>query len=295
MRSPRRARIGSPRAPASRGLLVAAEVAVALVLLVGAASADSQLRQRAVGRSGLRPAPRRHRRPWPCPARSIRPPSARRSSTRISSSGCGRFRAWWRSAPSISCRSRGSTSTAPSRSKGSPIPGAVVDMSYHGYPYAAGYRVATPGYLEALGVRLLQGRTLSDARSARDSHRRRWSIRHSCGDICRTRIRSVYDSDTAGMDPVNPTFTIVGVVADVHHASLFAPAHRRSSCARYQAPSRARRHHDRGRSGRRRPSSRRSRAGVRGCSAAVRARRRRRDVDRSIACSRIRLPIAGLR
>ncbi len=118
-------------------------------------------------------------------------------------------------------------------------PGAVVDMSYRGYPYAAGYRVATPGYLEALGVRLLQGRTLSDADRPGQPPAavvNQAFVRRYLPNTNAIGVRFRY----AGMDPVNPTFAIVGVVADVHHNSLIRAGAPEVFVCAYQAPSRTR-------------------------------------------------------
>jgi len=108
-----------------------------------------------------------------------------------------------------------------------------------GYTASAGYRVATPGYLEALGVRVVQGRTLDDSdRPGRPPSavvneafvRQYLAARNPIG------VRFNY----AGMDPVNPVFTIVGVVGDVHHRSLVRAAAPEVFVCAYQQPFRTR-------------------------------------------------------
>jgi putative ABC transport system permease protein len=121
---------------------------------------------------------------------------------------------------------------------GTSDPGAVVDTSYHDAPYAADYRVATPGYLEAIGTRLVQGRLL-------DEHDRPGQpeaavvnqafVRRYLPGTNPIGVRFKY----AGMDPVNPVFTIVGVTADVRQASLVRSSVPEVYVCAYQAPTRA--------------------------------------------------------
>ncbi len=104
---------------------------------------------------------------------------------------------------------------------------------------SAGYRVATPGYLEAMKVRLLRGRTLLDSDRAgtqpvavvNDAFVRRY-LPHT--NPLGVRFRYF------GMDPVNPVFTIVGVVRDVHHRSLVRAVAPEVFVSAYQQPFRAR-------------------------------------------------------
>jgi predicted permease len=104
---------------------------------------------------------------------------------------------------------------------------------------SAGYRVATPGYLEAAGLRLLQGRTLDDGDRpgalpvavVNQAFVRRYLERTNPIGV-RFRFN--------GMDAVNPTFTIVGVVGDVHHRSLVRPVSPEVFISVYQQPFRAR-------------------------------------------------------
>jgi putative ABC transport system permease protein len=108
-----------------------------------------------------------------------------------------------------------------------------------GYRYSAGYRVGTPGYLEALGVRVLQGRTLQDSDRAGQPPAAVVNAAFVRRYLARTNplgVRFKY----AGMDPVNPVFTIVGVVGDVHHDSLLKPSLPEVFVSAYQMPYRTR-------------------------------------------------------
>ena len=103
--------------------------------------------------------------------------------------------------------------------EGHPDAGAIADNSYDGFKYSAGYKVVTAGYFEALHVRLRQGRLLNDADDA--AHPAvavvselfaRQFLPHT--DPIGVRFKF------GGMEPVNPYITIVGVVDDVHFQSL---------------------------------------------------------------------------
>jgi putative ABC transport system permease protein len=104
---------------------------------------------------------------------------------------------------------------------------------------SAGYRVATPGYLEAAGLRLLQGRTLQDGDRAGAL---------PVAIVNQAFVRQYLPSTPAigvrfkftGMDEVNPVFTIVGVVGDVHHRSLVRAVEPEVFISAYQQPFRAR-------------------------------------------------------
>jgi predicted permease len=106
------------------------------------------------------------------------------------------------------------------------------------FPYA-GYRVATPGYLEAAGIPLLKGRTLNEtdregaipAAVVNQSFARQFLPGTDPIGV-RFKFR--------GMDRVNPVFTIVGVVGDVHHRSLVDAAEPEAFVSAYQQPFRAR-------------------------------------------------------
>ena len=103
--------------------------------------------------------------------------------------------------------------------EGHPDAGGIGDNSYDGFKYSAGYKVVSAGYCEALGIHLIHGRFLKDTDGAgqpavavvSDSFVKRFIPR-----VDPIGVRFKY----AGMDPVNPVFTIVGVVGDVHFQSL---------------------------------------------------------------------------
>jgi putative ABC transport system permease protein len=105
-------------------------------------------------------------------------------------------------------------------------------------PYA-GYRVATPGYLEAVGIPLLEGRALNEgdregavpAAVVNQSFARQFLPGRDPIGV-RFKFR--------GMDRVNPVFTIVGVAGDVHHRSLVEAAQPEVFISAYQQPFRAR-------------------------------------------------------
>jgi putative ABC transport system permease protein len=123
--------------------------------------------------------------------------------------------------------------------EGNPDVGATPDGVYDGFKYSAGYKVVTPGYLEALGMRLRDGRFLTESDVAgqkpvavvSESFAKRFLPR-----VNPIGVRFKY----AGMEPVNPYITIVGVVGDVHQRSLTRPAAPQVFVAMDQAPFRAR-------------------------------------------------------
>ena len=103
--------------------------------------------------------------------------------------------------------------------EGHPDAGGVGDNSYDGFKYSAGYKVVSAGYFESLGIHLLHGRFLKDTDAAGQPPVAVVSESFVTRFIPRVDpigVRFKY----AGMDPVNPVFTIVGVVADVHFQSL---------------------------------------------------------------------------
>jgi predicted permease len=104
---------------------------------------------------------------------------------------------------------------------------------------SAGYRVATPGYLEAAGMRLRQGRTLQDGDRAGTlpvAVVNEAFVRQYLGSTPPIGVRFKFN----GMDRVNPVFTIVGVVGDVHHRSLIRAVEPEVFISAYQQPFRAR-------------------------------------------------------
>jgi putative ABC transport system permease protein len=103
--------------------------------------------------------------------------------------------------------------------EGHPDTGAIADNNYDGFKYSAGYKVVTPGYFEALHTHLRQGRLLKDSDAAGQPAVAVVSELFVRQFLPRTNpigVRFKY----AGMEPVNPVITIVGVVDDVHFQSL---------------------------------------------------------------------------
>jgi predicted permease len=122
--------------------------------------------------------------------------------------------------------------------EGTPDAGSQADGNYDGFRYSAGYRASTPGYLEALGVRLVQGRLLAE--SDREGQPPAAVVNESFVKRFLPRANPIgVRFRYAGMDRVNPTFMIVGVVADIRHRSLVADTAPEAFVCLYQAPLRA--------------------------------------------------------
>ena len=103
--------------------------------------------------------------------------------------------------------------------EGHPDAGATPDNLYDGFKYSAGYKVVTPGYFEALRMRLRRGRLITERDAAGQPPVAVVSasfVRQFLPRVDPIGVRFKY----AGMDRVNPVFTIVGVVDDVHFQSL---------------------------------------------------------------------------
>jgi putative ABC transport system permease protein len=123
--------------------------------------------------------------------------------------------------------------------EGHPDEGAVADRHYDGFKYSAGYKVVTPGYFEALHMHLRQGRLLQDGDAPGQPAVAVVSdmfVRQFLPHANPIGVRFKY----AGMDPVNPVMTIVGVVDDVHFESLTRPPAPQVYVPMLQAPYRAR-------------------------------------------------------
>jgi putative ABC transport system permease protein len=123
--------------------------------------------------------------------------------------------------------------------EGHPDAGAIGDNSYDGFKYSAGYKVVTAGYFEALHMRLRQGRFLNAGDAAGQPPVAVVSELFVRQFLPRTNpigVRFKY----AGMDPVNPVFTIVGVVGDVRFQALTRPPVPQVYVSMLQAPARAR-------------------------------------------------------
>jgi putative ABC transport system permease protein len=122
--------------------------------------------------------------------------------------------------------------------EGHPDAGAQADNEYDGFRYSAGYRAVTPGYLEALAVTLEKGRFLRDSDTAAQppvAVVNEAFVRQFLPETDPIGVRFKY----AGMDRVNPYFTIVGVIKDIHHASLVKGSKPETYVSLYQAPFRA--------------------------------------------------------
>jgi predicted permease len=122
--------------------------------------------------------------------------------------------------------------------EGHPDAGGIADGNYDGYRYSAGYKVVTAGYFQAIGMRLLQGRFIEDTDAAGRppvAVVSRSFVTHFIPRVNPIGVRFHY----AGMDQVNPIFTIVGVVDDVHFQSLTSVPVPQVFVAFPQAPFRA--------------------------------------------------------
>lgn len=103
----------------------------------------------------------------------------------------------------------------------------------------AGYRVITDGYFEAMGIPLLHGRFIGPEDEAG---------REPVAVVSATFLRNYLPTGHGlgrrfryrGMDRVNPTFTIVGVVGDVRHQSLLRDVQPEVYVAYRQQPFRTR-------------------------------------------------------
>jgi len=122
--------------------------------------------------------------------------------------------------------------------EGNPDAGATPDGVYDGFKYSAGYKVVTPGYLETLGMRLREGRFLSESDTAGQPPAAVVSetfVKRFLPRVDPIGVRFKY----AGMDMENPLFTIVGVVGDVRQQSLLRAPVPQVFVSMYQQPWRA--------------------------------------------------------
>jgi predicted permease len=123
--------------------------------------------------------------------------------------------------------------------EGNPDAGGTPDGIYDGFRYSAGYKVVTPGYFETLRMHPSAGRLLQDTDVAGRPVVAVVSESFAKRFLPRTNpigVRFKY----AGMDPVNPVLTIVGVVGDVRFASLTREADPQVYVSMWQVPYRAR-------------------------------------------------------
>jgi predicted permease len=101
------------------------------------------------------------------------------------------------------------------------------------------WQVVTPGYFEALGMHLRAGRALQDTDAFGQPPVAVVSesfVRQFLPRVNPIGVRFKY----AGMEPVNPVYTIVGVVGDIHFQSLTRAALPQVFVPLAQAPYRAR-------------------------------------------------------
>ncbi len=123
--------------------------------------------------------------------------------------------------------------------EGTPDAGGTPDGIYDGFKYSAGYKVVTPGYFETLRMHASAGRLLQDGDLAGRPPVAVVSESFAKRFLPRTNpigVRFKY----AGMDPVNPVWTIVGVVGDVRFDSLTREPEPQVYVPMQQAPFRAR-------------------------------------------------------
>ena len=102
---------------------------------------------------------------------------------------------------------------------GTADPGAIGTNEYDGYKFSASYRVVTPGYFDALGSHMMQGRAITEGDRIGQTPVAVVNEAFARQFLPNTNplgVRLQY----AGMDPVNPVFTIVGVVSNVRHRAL---------------------------------------------------------------------------
>jgi predicted permease len=122
---------------------------------------------------------------------------------------------------------------------GTSDPGAIATNDYDGYKFSAPYHVVTPGYDDALGSHIVQGRAMNDGdRIGRPAVAvvNEAFVHQFLPNTNPLGVRLQY----AGMDPVNPELTIVGVVSDVHQRALVADSAPTVFVSMNQAPFRAR-------------------------------------------------------
>jgi predicted permease len=123
--------------------------------------------------------------------------------------------------------------------EGHPDAGGTPDGLYDGFKYSAGYKVVTPGYFEALGMRVLKGRVLRDTDAAGQPPVAVVSESFAKRFLPRTDPIGV-QFKYAGMERVNPVYTIVGVVGDIRYQALTREAVPQVFVPLAQAPYRAR-------------------------------------------------------
>ena len=227
----------APTRASVRGVLVAAEVAVALLLLVGAGLLIRSFAKVLSVDPGFEP--------HGAVTATMAVPGTKYEAADRAAQFYATLLDRLRALPSVSAAGAvnqlplaGADYNGAFAFQGASDPGAIVDTSYRDFPYSASYRVATPGYLEAIGARLVQGRLLNDhdrPGQPESAVVNQAFVRRYLPGTNPIGVRFKY----AGMDPVNPVFTIVGVVADVRQISLVRAGMPEVYVCAYQAPTRA--------------------------------------------------------
>ncbi len=214
-----------------RALLVAAEVAVALVLLVGAGLLIRSFANVIAVDPGFDPGG--------AITASMSVPATKYPDAPHAAMFYGTLLERLRHLPGVAAAGAVTQAPLSGRDHGG---GLVIENIPIREPQArasAGYRVATPGYLEAAGMRLVHGRTLNDddrPGALPVAVVNEAFVKKYLGGVEPVGVRFRF----YGMDQVNPVFTIVGIVGDVHHRSLVRPVEPEVFICVYQQPFRAR-------------------------------------------------------
>jgi predicted permease len=196
-------RTGDRRA---RATLVGAEMALSLVLLVAAGLTLKSLILLQRVPTGFEPDG--------ALAFTLGLPTARYANPTLQADFFDRVLAAVRAVPGV--RAAGATSRLP-LSPGNSIRGLDVDGRAPTTPVEADYRAVSPGYFRALGIPLERGRDFTDADAA---------DRPEVAIVSRSMAQWLWPGDnplghTIAVETGHP-ITVVGVVGDVHHASLAA-------------------------------------------------------------------------
>ncbi|AHG88665.1 permease [Gemmatirosa kalamazoonensis] len=216
LRQGRGTTVGRPRARL-RQLLVAGQLALAAVSLTGAALMTRSFARLTAVSPGFAP---EH-----VLTLRLSPPAAKYGSSSAVRAFYAALLERVRALPGV--RSAGAVSALPFDGSigdwGFSIEGVARPRSHRQPGPAADFQAATPGYIEAMRIPLLRGRTLTDADRlgapavvvASESMARRW---FPGGDALGRRIQLLGGADSVWR-------TVVGIVGDVRHGGLAEPAH----------------------------------------------------------------------